>query len=139
MIFDVKTGKNFIRKERFIADGNKNNTPAAMNYSSLVSRDSVWIALTIAALNNSDVLACDIQTAYLTTDCRERVWMVVGTRFGYKDGKNMLARKALYGLKSYSIQGLPRRDCGCNGLSSEICRPRLMVTTSSKSGRLRVL
>jgi hypothetical protein len=33
MIFDVKVGKNFRRKARFIADGRKTKTPAAMNYS----------------------------------------------------------------------------------------------------------
>ena len=60
MIFDVKMGNKFRRKPRFVADGKSTKTPAAMTYSSLVSRDSVWIALKIAALNYLDVLACDI-------------------------------------------------------------------------------
>ena len=41
-------------------------------------------------------MACDIQNAYLTADCRERLWLVAGTKFGYEAGKNMLTRKALY-------------------------------------------
>jgi hypothetical protein len=41
MIFDVKMGENFRRKARFMADGHKTQTPAAMCYSSVVSRDSV--------------------------------------------------------------------------------------------------
>ena len=57
MIFDVKKDKKMRRKERFFADGQKNKTPAAMTYSSLVSRDSVRIALKIVALNDLDVLA----------------------------------------------------------------------------------
>ena len=66
----------------------------------MVSRDSVWIALKISALNYLNVLACDIQNAYLTADCRERVWLVSRPKFGSKAGKNMMVRKSLYGLKS---------------------------------------
>ena len=60
MIFYVKMGKNFRRKALFIADGHKTKTPVAMTYSAVVSRDLVWTALTIAALNDVDVLACHI-------------------------------------------------------------------------------
>ena len=72
-----------------------------MTYSSVVSRDSVWITLTIAALNDLDVLACNIQNTYLTEDCREQVWVVARLDFLSEAGKNMLVRKALYGLKSF--------------------------------------
>ena len=60
MIFDVKIGSNLRRTARLIADGHKTKAPAEMNYSAVFSRDSVQIALTIAALNELDVLACDI-------------------------------------------------------------------------------
>ncbi len=100
MIFDVKMGENFRRKARFVADGHKTKAPAALCYSSVVSRDSVRIALTIAALNDLDILACDIQNAYLTAECRERVWILAGPEFGSEAGQNMIVRKALYGLKS---------------------------------------
>ena len=100
MIFDVKMGENFRRKARLVADGHKTQTPASLTYSSVVSRDSVRIALTIAALNDLDIMACDIQNAYLTAECRERVWMVAGPEFGSEAGHNMIVRKALYGLKS---------------------------------------
>ncbi len=62
---EVKMGENFRRKARFVADGHKTKTPAAMCYSSVVSRDSVRIALTIAALNDLDIMACDIQNLHL--------------------------------------------------------------------------
>ena len=52
MIFDIKMGENFRRKARMVADGHQTETPAALTYSSVVSRDSVQIALTIAALND---------------------------------------------------------------------------------------
>ena len=70
MIFDVKMGKTFRRKARLFADEQKNKTPAAMTYLSMVSRDFVCTALTISALNDLDILACDIQNIYLTADCR---------------------------------------------------------------------
>ena len=61
------------------------------------------IALTIAALNDLKVLACDIQNAYLTTKCRKRVWTRAGPEFGLDAGKKMLIVRSLYGLKSSGV------------------------------------
>lgn len=52
MIFNVKMGENFRRKARMVAGGHAMEAPATLTYSSVVSPDSVWIALAIAALNN---------------------------------------------------------------------------------------
>ena len=57
-----------------------------VTYSSVVSRDSVRIALTIAALNGLKVMACDIQNEYLTADCWEKIWMIGGPEFGSEAG-----------------------------------------------------
>ena len=65
MIFDVKMDKNFRRKSRFVAYGHKSKNPAEMTYLSVVSRESVMIALKISALNELDLLACNIQNTYL--------------------------------------------------------------------------
>ena len=100
MIFDIKMGENFRRKARMVAGGHQTVTPAALTYASVVSRDSVRICLTIAALNGLKVLACDIQNAYLTAMCREKIWTIAGPEFGSDAGKIMLITKALYGLKS---------------------------------------
>ena len=72
MIFDMKFGENFQCKVRLVAGGHMTNTPNTLTYSSVVSRDSVRIALTILALNELSVMACDTQKAYLTVDCRGR-------------------------------------------------------------------
>ena len=100
MIFDVKMGENFRRKARMVAGGHKTNTPASITYSSVVSRDSVRIILTIAALNGLSILGCDIQNAYLTAPCREKIWCIAGPEFGSEAGTPMLVVRALYGLKS---------------------------------------
>ena len=99
MIFDVKFGENFWRKARLVAGGHMTDTPNTLTYSSVVSRDSVCIALTIAALNELSVMVCDIQNAYLTTDCREKIWTHAGPEFGSESGSIMIVKKALYGLK----------------------------------------
>jgi Reverse transcriptase (RNA-dependent DNA polymerase) len=101
LIFDIKMGENFRRKARFVAGGHTTDVPdSIITYSSVVSRDSVRIALTIAGLNGLQVMACDIQNAYLTADCREKNWTVAGPEFGSEAGTIFVVRKALYGLKS---------------------------------------
>jgi hypothetical protein len=100
LIFDVKMGENFPRKARFVAGGNTTDVPSTLTYALVVSRDSVRIALTIAALNDLKIMACDIQNAYLTADCRERIWTRAGPEFGSEAGTIFIVKKALYGLKS---------------------------------------
>ena len=100
VIFDVKLGENFRRKARFVAGGHQTQVPPTMTYSSVVSRESVRIALTLAALNGLDILSCDIQNAYLSAECREKVYTVAGPEFGTEEGSIMIIKMALYGLKS---------------------------------------
>jgi hypothetical protein len=77
MIFDVKM-EDFRRKARFVAGGHTTYTPHAMTYASVVSRELVKIALTLAALNDLDVNMADIENAYLTAPITEKVWTVLG-------------------------------------------------------------
>ena len=61
MIFDVKIGENYRRKAHLVEGGHTTDAPATLTYLSVVSRDSIRIALTIAVLNELEVMACDIQ------------------------------------------------------------------------------
>ena len=72
MIFDVNMGETIGRKDRFLADRNKTQTPAEMKYSYAVLRESFQIELDIAALNDLYILKCDIQNAFLTVEFREK-------------------------------------------------------------------
>jgi hypothetical protein len=99
MIFDVKM-EDFRRKARFVAGGHKTDAPQVMNYASVVSRESVRIVLTLAALNDVDVMMGDIENAYLTAPITEKVWSVLGPEFGEYAGKRALIVRALYGLNS---------------------------------------
>ena len=98
MIFDVKM--DLTRKARFVAGGHLTEPPASITYSSVVSRDSVRIAFVLAALNDLDIMACDIGNAYLNAPCREKVWFVAGPEFGSRQGTVIRIVRALYGLKS---------------------------------------
>ena len=101
LIFDVKMGENFRRKARFVAGSQTTKVhDTLITYSSVVSGDSVSIALTIAALNGLKVMACDIQNAYFTADCGEKIWTMAGPEFGSEAGTLFLIKMALYGLKS---------------------------------------
>ena len=82
MIFDIKLGENFRRKARLVGGGHTTTAPSSITLLSVVSRDSVRIALTIVALNELDIMACDINNAYLTELCREKIWTFVGPEFG---------------------------------------------------------
>ena len=100
IIFDIKMDGKFTRKARFVAGGHTTDPPAAITYSSVVARDSVRIAFTIAAMNDLDIMACDIGNAYLNAPCREKIWCVAGREFGSDCGKVLKVTRALYGLKS---------------------------------------
>ena len=54
--------------------------------SSVVSTYSVRIALTIAAFNEIDVLACNIKNAYLTAICRNKYLDIRGTGISRRRG-----------------------------------------------------
>ena len=60
MIFDVKM-EDFRRKARYVAQGNMTEAPATLTYASVVSRESVRIALTLAAINDLQVKTADIK------------------------------------------------------------------------------
>ena len=51
---------DFTRKVRWVLDGHKTLDPIGSTYAGVVSRESVRIALTYAALNELDVFAADI-------------------------------------------------------------------------------
>jgi hypothetical protein len=99
MIFDVKM-EDFRRNARFVAGGNTTDTPHTMTYASAVSRESLRIALTLAALNDLDVNMADIENSYLTAPITEKNWTVLGPEFGDDAGKRALIVRALYGMKS---------------------------------------
>ena len=75
-------------------------TPATVTYASVMSRETVWLALLFAALNDVDMWAADVLNAYITVPCREKIWTTLGKEFGDDCGRKAIIVRALYGLKS---------------------------------------
>ena len=100
MIFYINMDRQFTRKARCVSGGHTTDTLSSITYSSIVSRDSVRIEFTLAALNDVDIRAADIGNSYLNVKCREKIWKFTGTEFGSEKGKGISVVRALYGLKS---------------------------------------
>jgi hypothetical protein len=60
---------DFTRKARFVAGRHTTEAPSSITYSSVVSRDSICLAFLIAALNDIDIMSCDLENAYLNAPC----------------------------------------------------------------------
>ena len=99
MIFDIKM-EDFRRKARLVAGGHITKAPATITYASVVSRETVRIALLMAALNDLNVKVGDVLNAYITAPITEKVWTVLGPEFGTDTSKSAIIVRALYGLKS---------------------------------------
>jgi len=99
MIFDVKM--DFTQKARWVLDGHKIPDVSGLTYAGVVSRETVRIALTYAALNGLEVCTCDIQNAYLQAPSTQMDYVICGPEFGLENiGKKALIHCALYGGKS---------------------------------------
>ena len=82
-------------------DGHKTPDPDWSTYAGFVTRDSVRIALTYAALNDLAITAADIKNAYLQAPSSEKHYVICGPEFGLEHvGKVALIKRALYGGKS---------------------------------------
>ncbi len=99
MIFDVKM-EDFWQKVRLVAGGHWTKAPATITYASVVSCETVCLALTIVSLNDLEVKVGDVLNAYITTPVKEKVWTILGPEFGHDSGRSAIIVHALYGLKS---------------------------------------
>ena len=133
LIFDVKM--DMTRKARLVADGHKTADPEGSTYAGVVSRETVRIALTYAALNGLDIMAADIQNAYLTAPTSEDFYIICGPEFGSENiGKRAIVKRALYGTKSAGRDFRSHlRDCMDHlGYTSCIADPDLWLRIAKR-------
>ncbi len=71
-----------------MAGGHLTKAPATITYASVVSHETVHLALTFASLNDLDVKVGDVLNAYITAPVKEKVWTILGPKFGLDSGKN---------------------------------------------------
>ena len=99
LVFDINMG--FTRNARLVAEGCKTPDPVTSTYAGVVSKESVRIAFTYAALNDLDVWAGDVHNAYLQAPCSEKYYTVLGHEFGTEfQGRKSIIIRAAYGLKN---------------------------------------
>ena len=99
IIWDIKM--DFTRKARWVKDGHRTPDLEDSKYAGVVSRESVRIMLTYAALHDLPVLAADIRNAYLQAPTSEKHYVICGKEFGLEnEGKRAIIVRALYGGKA---------------------------------------
>ena len=97
MIYDIKM--DFTRKSRLLSEGHRTPNPVTSNYTGVVSRESVRIAFTYAALNSLDVWAADLKDVFLQAPCSKKYYTVCGPEFGSDFIGNLaIIVRAAYGL-----------------------------------------
>ncbi len=79
--------EDFRQKARLVAGGHWTDTPATITYASVVSRETLCLALTIASLNDLEVKVEDVLNTYITAPVKEKVWTILGPEFGHDAGK----------------------------------------------------
>ena len=99
MIFDIKM-ESFRRKVRLVAGGHMTTSPAAVTYVSIVSCETVCIALTLSSLNDLEVKCGDVLNAYITAPVKEKIWNYLGPEHGEDEGKKAIIVRAF--LPSYA-------------------------------------
>ena len=85
-IFDIKQ-EDFCQKGQLVAGGYTAEAPATITYASVVSRETVCIALFLAVLMGLEVKIGDKENAYITAPCSEKIYTVLGPEFGLDAGK----------------------------------------------------
>ena len=126
----------FRHKYRFFSVGHTTNPPAGSTYARAVSRESVRIAFTIAALNDLENFAADIQNAYLNATFSEKIVFTFGPEFGSdQKGKTKVVVRDLYGLRSSGSAFCNHLACCMEALNYFPCRayPGVWMLKARKS------
>ena len=79
-------------------DGHCTPDPDTSRYTGVVSRESIRILLTHAALHGVPVVAADVRNTYLQASTSEKHFVICGPEFGIENnGKKSIITRALYG------------------------------------------
>ena len=98
MVFDVKPGG--VGKARFVAGGHVVDASSYPVYASVLKSENFRILLTIASDNKLQVVTGDIGGAYLNAPAKEKIYSKAGPEFKEFEGRTIIIKRALYGLKT---------------------------------------
>jgi hypothetical protein len=90
MVYDIKWRISRGRLGLLQEASHMTETPASNTYASVVSRESIRIALTLVALNDLEVKTADIENACLTAPVVEKIWCILRPEFGANAGKRAI-------------------------------------------------
>ena len=77
------------RKARLVAGGHREpEVPREEVYSGVVSMETIRMAFVLASMNDLEVCAADISTAFLYGNTRGKVYVITGPEFGVNVEKN---------------------------------------------------
>ena len=98
IFFDVCM--SFQRKDRWVKDSHCTPDPSMYIYAGVVSRESIRIYPTHAALHGVPVMAEDVRNAYLQAPTSEKHFFICVPEFGIENiDKKAVITRALYGRK----------------------------------------
>ena len=85
-------------------------------------------------MNGLEVMGSDVQNAFLTALCKEKIWLIAGPEFGNEQGKKFLVVRDLYGLKSASaaFRAYMADKLDEMGLKSSVADPDIWMRTAVK-------
>ena len=102
LVFDGNM--DFICKARWRVDGHKTPDLVGSTYVDVVSRESMRITFTYAALNDLDMFAADAKNSYLQAPLLQKYCFICVQEVSLENvGKVALVYRALYGGKSAGI------------------------------------
>ena len=92
--------KDFRQKARLVAGDQITKLLATITYASIVSRETVRIALMIAIINDLAVKSVDILNVYVQAVVTIKVQTILGPEFSKSTGKTAVIVRVLFGIKS---------------------------------------
>ena len=79
------------------------HTPDTTMYYSLITRETVHIALTMAVSHDLEVKGVDVSNTYVMAPNHEKIWTVLEPEFWDIAGKSAIIVRALYRLKCAGV------------------------------------
>ena len=95
----------------------------SITYASIVSRETVRVALVVATLNNLKVKSGNILNTYVQAPVTEKVWTTLGPEFGKDPRKTALIVRDSYDLKSAGAAFRSHRARCMESLRYQSCKP----------------
>ena len=72
-------------------------------YSGIASLCVICLVMFISILNDLEICACDVGSAYLEAFTKEKLYIIAGPEFKSLKGCTLLVNKALYGLHTSRV------------------------------------